>query len=286
MDTLASVAAKAMRERAIGCILVTDNQGRLSGIVTDRDFACRWAADYATQDPPISRIMTPDVLKADEDSSLTNVIDLMEKHGVRRIPIVSRDSRGTEKAIGIVTLDDLIASGMIAPSHLSRIVKQQIGRSLDVWARFSMKVPEIKGRSEAHMCQTLDRFYSTMKQVTGLNSDQVPPIVHFLLGSLVLRVTPTAAIHFIAQLPKVIQASLLSLPSGPDRHIDAPWMIAEISLRFQIPEESAQEVLSHFLDGLETLLGHESIQHFKSQLPRDLQALFPPAKDGRAEVAS
>jgi len=274
-DTPAQVVAKAMRHNEIGCVLVTDGQGHLSGIVTDRDFACRWAADYAKVNVPISQIMTPEILEADENSSLNDIISLMETHGVRRIPIVRREAHGEkERIIGIVTLDDLIASGTIAPHHLAQIVRRQIGRRIELSPKFP-KTAKSGRRSEAHVHQTLDRFYAYLTQVTGLSSEIVPQITSFLLGSLTMRVSATAAAHFIAQLPKPIQHSLLRLPPGPDRNTTVEWMIAELVSHYRFTEEFARSVFIQFLAGLQNLVDPGAIGNLKAQLPKEFRVLFP-----------
>jgi Raf kinase inhibitor-like YbhB/YbcL family protein len=276
-DTPARVAATAMRENGIGCVLVVDHSAQLAGIVTDRDFACRWATEPSpSPDLPLSRIMTPEIVKADEGASLQEVIGLMENHGVRRIPIVALSSRGQDRVLGIVTLDDLIASGSIAPSHLAQVVRRQIGRRLGLPAR-SGRSPRSAQRSEAHLHQTLDRFYAFLTQATGLSPDLTPQVVQFLLGCLVMRISVTAATNFIAQLPRLLQDSLLGLPAGPDRNITPQYIVGELVSRYRLGEEFARGVLVHFLAGLEYLVDPGQLRNLRAQLPLDLQELFPVA---------
>ncbi|MDQ4040903.1 MAG: CBS domain-containing protein [Actinomycetota bacterium] len=100
-DTIAE-AARAMRESDAGDVLVVD-QGRLSGIVTDRDIAIRAVADG--RDPnetPVSEVCTTDVHTLTPDQSVDDAIRLMREHNVRRIPVV-QDGRPA----GVVSLGDL-----------------------------------------------------------------------------------------------------------------------------------------------------------------------------------
>jgi hypothetical protein len=102
-------AARALEDNHIGAVLVQDG-GRVLGIVTDRDLALRVTGSGA--DPgqtPIADVMTPDPVTLSAEDSEDRALDLMRKEHVRRIPI--RDGDGVGVA-GIVTLDDLILSGM------------------------------------------------------------------------------------------------------------------------------------------------------------------------------
>ena len=275
LDAQSQWVAQALRDREVGCALITDLRGFLVGIVTDRDFATRWATHLGSEDVPISKLMSTEVVQADETASLTDVISLMEGHGIRRIPITSHETGQQDlRPVGIVTLDDLIVSGVIAPHHLARIVHRQISKRLALLSEAS-KSRKSQRRSEARMHQTLDRFYAYLTQVTGLNSEIVPQVSDFLLGALVMRITMTAGAHFIAQLPKLIQSSLLVLPPGPDRRITEDWIISELVSRFQMTEKFARTVFIHFLAGLQNMIDPGMIRHLKSQLPESFRAYFP-----------
>jgi CBS domain-containing protein len=95
-----------MREHNLGCLLVTERDGRLSGMLTDRDIALRVTGEG--KDPQLAKvqgIMTPNPVRIPVDRSLHELTTLMHSQRVRRIPIIDREG----KPIGIVTLDDLLA---------------------------------------------------------------------------------------------------------------------------------------------------------------------------------
>lgn len=273
-DTSAPVAAKAMRDHHVGCVLVMNPERKITGIVTDRDFACRWAAEYAETTIPLSRIMSPELFKRNENTSLQDVIHLMETHGVRRIPIINEDSHHREKAVGIVTLDDLIAAGAITPDQLTRVVRRQIGRRLALLGKPQVNLRSQR-RSEAHHHQTMDRLSTYLTRQTGVSAEISPQIIQFLLGCLMMRVSATAAAHFVAQLPKLLQDQLSHLPPGPDRAISLDWIISELASRFRLQPEFARNVVIQFVAGLPNLVDLGQIQHLKAQLPEDFKALFP-----------
>jgi len=102
-DTVES-AARMMRERGVGCLIVT-REGHPVGIVTDRDLVIRVLAEG--RDGTSARLgdfVTYDPFTASVHDSIESVAERMRRHGVRRIPVVDDDG----KAVGIVTADDLL----------------------------------------------------------------------------------------------------------------------------------------------------------------------------------
>src|SRR5512133_1805474 len=100
----ASVAhvAAMMRDRDIGNMLVVED-GRLRGIVTDRDLALQ--ALTGKDDPlqtPISKFMSTKVVTGEAPWSLEQVAKTMAKQQIRRLPIVQKG-----QLVGIVSLGDL-----------------------------------------------------------------------------------------------------------------------------------------------------------------------------------
>jgi len=95
-------AAKAMAQDDIGAVLVTE-QGRVTGIVTDRDIAVRAVA--AGKDPSstrVSEVCTANPTTLTVDQSVEDAIRVVREQNVRRIPVV-QDGRPA----GIVSIGDL-----------------------------------------------------------------------------------------------------------------------------------------------------------------------------------
>lgn len=96
-------AARRMDFFNIGAVVVVDNVGRLTGIVTERDITRRIVAEG--RDPaavPVGDIMTrdPDTL-APEDSA-ADALERMRLQGYRHLPVIDRG-----RVIGIVSVRDL-----------------------------------------------------------------------------------------------------------------------------------------------------------------------------------
>jgi CBS domain-containing protein len=95
-------AARQMAEGDVGAVLVTE-QGRVSGIVTDRDIAVRAVAEGRDpQGTKVSEICTPDPATLTVDQSVEDAIRIVREQNVRRIPVV-QDGRPA----GIVSIGDL-----------------------------------------------------------------------------------------------------------------------------------------------------------------------------------
>ena len=100
-DTLTE-AARVLGEADIGAVLVVD-EGRVVGILTDRDIVVRAIADG--RDPGstnVGDVCSADVATLTPDQSVDDAVRLMREHDVRRVPVV-QDGRPA----GIVSLGDL-----------------------------------------------------------------------------------------------------------------------------------------------------------------------------------
>ena len=98
----ADQAARLMRERRVGAIMVVE-QGRLTGIVTERDLVFRLLAEQLDGlSTPLAQIMTrdPETLRP-EDSALA-ALDKMRAGHYRHLPVVEDG-----EIAGIVSIRDL-----------------------------------------------------------------------------------------------------------------------------------------------------------------------------------
>lgn len=102
-DTVLTDAAKRLRELDVGSMPVCE-EGRLVGIVTDRDLTVRGLAEECSPAlTPINEVMSTAVVHAYADQEVAAGIQLMEKHQVRRLPILDR----REQVVGILALGDI-----------------------------------------------------------------------------------------------------------------------------------------------------------------------------------
>jgi CBS domain-containing protein len=120
-DTNITEACQLMEQNNVGC-LIAEREGRLCGIVTDRDIALRVAG--AKRDPDktlVKDIMTPDPIRISVDKDLRQLTAMMHAYHVRRVPIVN----GFDTTLGIVTLDDLIAQLGDEMSEIGKAISEE-----------------------------------------------------------------------------------------------------------------------------------------------------------------
>ncbi|CAN5122960.1 CBS domain-containing protein [soil metagenome] len=99
--SLREVAAM-MRDGDMGAVPVVDN-GKLIGIVTDRDIVVRAVAEGKTADTPVGEVMTAELHTVLPDDFVFEAIRLMGDKQIRRIPVV--DAEG--KLAGIIAMADV-----------------------------------------------------------------------------------------------------------------------------------------------------------------------------------
>ena len=106
-DTTLADAARLMKNENIGVVPVVESESsrRLVGVLTDREIAVRAVAegrDGATTS--VGHIMTSNVRTSTASDSVNDVMDLMGREQVRRVPVV--DERGA--LVGIISQADIV----------------------------------------------------------------------------------------------------------------------------------------------------------------------------------
>ncbi len=114
-------ACRLLKENNVGC-LIAENEGKLRGIVTDRDIALKVIGKQRDpQKTKVEDIMSRDPIRISVDKDLRQLTALMHAFHVRRVPIVN----GYDKTLGIVTLDDLIALLGDEMSELGKAISEE-----------------------------------------------------------------------------------------------------------------------------------------------------------------
>ena len=98
-----SRAARLMRDADIGDVLVTGEDGRLLGILTDRDITVRAVArELDVSQAPVGDFMSSSLFTATPDADVEDGAHIMAQQQVRRLPIVEGG-----RLVGIVSLGDI-----------------------------------------------------------------------------------------------------------------------------------------------------------------------------------
>lgn len=95
--------AEIMRERNVGAVLLTSDQGGLVGCLTDRDVAVGVIADGGSGEAPAEAHASSPVVTGRPEMPLEEAAERMARFGIRRLPLLDDGGR----LVGIVTLDDI-----------------------------------------------------------------------------------------------------------------------------------------------------------------------------------
>ena len=117
-QSVQSVAA-AMAERRVSSAFVAGD-GRLLGIVTDRDLRTRCLAAGLPATAPISAIMTPDPESIDRAATIFDATLRMTQGGFHHLPV-----RDGERPVGVVTTSDLMLARRSDPVYLVQHLSRQ-----------------------------------------------------------------------------------------------------------------------------------------------------------------
>jgi len=94
--------AKMMDQGGIGAIIVKDNDDTV-GIVTDRDFAVKIAANNLPSDTPVEKIMSSPLITINHSDPISAAAEMMSSKKIRKLAVSENG-----KIIGIITSTDLV----------------------------------------------------------------------------------------------------------------------------------------------------------------------------------
>jgi CBS domain-containing protein len=98
-----TIAAEMMRDLDVGALPICGEDGRLKGMLTDRDIVVKGIADgYDPDTTNAGRFAVGSPLTAQADDDIESVLDLMRAHQVRRVPVVHE-----HRLVGIVSQADI-----------------------------------------------------------------------------------------------------------------------------------------------------------------------------------
>ncbi len=105
--------AELMRERNVGSVVLTDEEGAPEAFVTDRDLAMSVLADGRDARERAGDHASSPLVTGSPEMDVEQAANLMVSHGIRRLPVLEGGGLS-----GIVTLDDLaVRTGDLELAH-------------------------------------------------------------------------------------------------------------------------------------------------------------------------
>lgn len=104
VDESANTAATLMWEHDCGAIPLVDGEGRLCGMVTDRDLCmAAYTQGRCLSDIAVRSVMSGKVFQCGANDDIEAAEKLMSKNQIRRVPVVDQAGR----PIGMLSINDL-----------------------------------------------------------------------------------------------------------------------------------------------------------------------------------
>lgn len=96
--------ARKMRTERVGSVLVVDEEGKLRGIITERDLVFACSEGWNPEVKQAWEIMTEDPITVKPDEDIVTIIKKMRDANIRHIPVV--DDNG--KPLGMISARDIL----------------------------------------------------------------------------------------------------------------------------------------------------------------------------------
>jgi len=148
-------AALLMDKNDVGCIIVTNQQGKPEGIITERDLVTRVLAKNALPSKvKANKVMTSPLLTIDPGENLTEAARKMSKLNVRRLGVIYKGN-----LVGLISSKDILA---VTP-ELLEIIQERA--KIDKEPVPEEEAPE--PRPLAGYCDHCGRWSDSLKEVEG-----------------------------------------------------------------------------------------------------------------------
>ncbi len=97
-------AIKLMADKSIGSLVVLDDDEKLLGIVTERDYARKVIVKgRSSRETRVEEIMTSNVVTASSDHRVDQCMEMMTEMKIRHLPVVEDN-----QIIGMISIGDLV----------------------------------------------------------------------------------------------------------------------------------------------------------------------------------
>jgi len=110
-------AVDSMRERSVSSVVIVDD-GRPTGIVTDRTIALQIDADRDPADLALRDVPTADVEPVEADVGVYDLLEHMANRGARRVPVTEDGALA-----GIISISDVVILLGMELQHVANVLR-------------------------------------------------------------------------------------------------------------------------------------------------------------------
>jgi CBS domain-containing protein len=117
-------AMTALVNRRIGSLVVTDDQGKLAGIITERDILreCTTRSEQVKV-TKVQEVMTTDLIIGVPDDEVGYVMGIMTQNRIRHLPVMVG-----ERIEGLISIGDVVKAQLEETEFENRYLKDYIQR--------------------------------------------------------------------------------------------------------------------------------------------------------------
>lgn len=114
-------AVELMKGNNIGNLVITEDEWPV-GIITEWDVMVKvMAGDLQPAETKVEDIMTRELITVDVNTDLDNIVNAMQKHNFRRLPVLDNG-----KLVGIITIKDILARTHIEKGIIKNLAKAEL----------------------------------------------------------------------------------------------------------------------------------------------------------------
>lgn len=114
-----------LKSQRIGCVIVVDAQGKISGIFSERDYTLKvYGSEIDCKKTPVEKVMTKEPVTEKLDSTIAFALNLMSQGGFRHLPIVD----DAKMPVGIISVKDVVDH--IVESFVADLLAMPLAESL------------------------------------------------------------------------------------------------------------------------------------------------------------
>ena len=119
-------AAQEMSRLGVGCVIVTD-ESKPIGIITERDFVTKVAAEGRPLFTEISDVMTSPLITINPEETIWEASEIMKEKLIHKLPVMEN-----ERIVGVITTSDIVKiSSVGSDSQMRKICDQILMRMKD-----------------------------------------------------------------------------------------------------------------------------------------------------------